>query len=134
MRLLAKDAEKNGWVVIQDTAWPGYEEIPLWIMQGYSTMADEALGKMPVDPTHVFAQAGVGSMAAAVQAVVANRHYKREPVFTILEAAQANCFYRSIQQGSPFSVKGDLNTIMAGLACGEVNPLACLCPRLCLIG
>jgi diaminopropionate ammonia-lyase len=124
VRLLAKDAEKNGWVVIQDTAWPGYEKIPLWIMQGYSTMADEALGKMPIDPTHVFAQAGVGSMAAAVQAVVANRHYKREPVFTILEAAQANCFYRSIQQGYPFSVKGDLNTIMAGLACGEVNPLA----------
>jgi len=124
VRLLAKDAKQNGWVVIQDTAWPEYEEIPLWIMQGYSTMAEEALEKMPIAPTHVFAQAGVGSMAAAVQAVVANRHYRKEPAFVILEAAEANCFYRSMSQGVPVSVKGDLNTIMAGLACGEVNPLA----------
>ena len=63
-------------------------------------------------------------MAAAVQAVVANRHYRKEPAFVILEAAEANCFYRSMSQGVPVSVKGDLNTIMAGLACGEVNPLA----------
>ena len=52
VRLLAKDAQQNGWVVIQDTAWPEYEEIPLWIMQGYSTMAEEALEKIPIAPTH----------------------------------------------------------------------------------
>ena len=124
VRLLAKDASDNKWVIIQDTAWDGYEQVPLWIMQGYSTMAAEALDKMPLAPTHIFAQAGVGSMAAAVQAVVANRSYKKQPIFTILEAAVANCFYRSFKQGSPCSVGGDLNTIMAGLACGEVNPLA----------
>ena len=124
VRLLAKDASDNKWVIIQDTAWKGYEQVPLWIMQGYSTMATEALDKMPLAPTHIFAQAGVGSMAAAVQAVVANRSYKKQPIFTILEAAVANCFYRSFKQGSPCSVGGDLNTIMAGLACGEVNPLA----------
>ena len=124
VRLLAKDASDNKWVIIQDTAWKGYEQEPLWIMQGYSTMATEALDKMPLAPTHIFAQAGVGSMAAAVQAVVANRSYKKQPIFTILEAAVANCFYRSFKQGSPCSVGGDLNTIMAGLACGEVNPLA----------
>lgn len=124
VRLLANDARNNGWVVIQDTAWPGYEKIPLWIMQGYSTMAVEALDKIPLAPTHIFAQAGVGSMAAAVQAVVANRKYSKTPVFTILEAAAANCFYRSFKKGAPCTVEGDLKTIMAGLACGEVNPLA----------
>ncbi len=124
VRLLAEDASARGWVIIQDTAWPAYEQIPLWIMQGYSTMAAEALDKMPLAPTHIFAQAGVGSMAAAVQAVVVNHGYSKEPVFTILEAAAANCFYQSIKQGKPCNVEGDLKTIMAGLACGEVNPLA----------
>ncbi|MDD4319923.1 MAG: diaminopropionate ammonia-lyase [Acidaminococcaceae bacterium] len=124
VRLLAEDANTNGWVIIQDTAWPHYEQIPLWIMQGYSTMAAEALDKIPLIPTHIFAQAGVGSMAAAVQAVVANRGYGKKPVFTILEAATANCFYRSFKEGKPCNVEGDLSTIMAGLACGEVNPLA----------
>ena len=124
VRLLAKDAASEGWVVIQDTAWPGYEEIPLWIMQGYTTMVSEALEAMPEQPTHVFAQAGVGSMAAAVQAVVATQEYEKEPIFTVMEASAANCFFRSIESGSMVSVGGELNTIMAGLACGEINPLA----------
>ena len=124
VRLLARDAKNNDWVVVQDTAWPGYEEIPLWIMQGYTTMAEEALSKMPEQPTHVFAQAGVGSMAAAVQAVVANKHFAQEPIFTVLEASAANCVYRSFMNGKPTAVSGELKTIMAGLACGEVSPLA----------
>ncbi|NLY83544.1 MAG: diaminopropionate ammonia-lyase [Acholeplasmataceae bacterium] len=124
VRLLAADSEKNGWTVLQDTAWPGYEEIPLWIMQGYTTMAGEALEEMPDTPTHVFAQAGVGSMAAAVQATVIAQGYEKEPVFTIMEASEANCFFRSFEQGRMLPVGGDLETIMAGLACGEINPLA----------
>ena len=124
VRMLVTDAADNGWTVVQDTAWPGYEEIPLWIMQGYTTMVGEALEAMPEPPTHVFAQAGVGSMAGAAQAVVASYGYDEEPVFTIMEAAAANCFFRSFEQGKMVSVGGDLNTIMAGLACGEINPLA----------
>lgn len=124
VRMLAADAIKSGWTVMQDTSWPGYEEIPLWIMQGYTTMAGEALEAMPEPPTHVFAQAGVGSMAAAVQAVVVSQEYAKEPVFTVMEAAAANCFFRSFEKGVMTSVGGELNTIMAGLACGEINPLA----------
>lgn len=122
VRLLAKDAAQNGWVVMQDTAWEGYEEVPLTIMQGYVTMVDEALEELAEVPTHVFAQAGVGSMAAAVQAVIAIRN--PQTIFTVLEAAEANCFYRSFLSGKPQKVGGDLSTIMAGLACGEVSPLA----------
>lgn len=124
VRMLVTDADDNGWTVIQDTAWPGYEEIPLWIMQGYTTMVGEALESMPEPPTHVFAQAGVGSMAGAAQAVVASYGYSEEPVFTIMEAAAANCIFRSFEQGKMVSVSGELDTIMAGLACGEINPLA----------
>ena len=124
VRLLSKDAEAQGWIVVQDTAWPGYTELPLKIMQGYTTMAAEALEKMPQVPTHVFVQAGVGSVAAAVQAVLRNNYGPGSPIFTILEAAAADCFYRSFSTGSSQAVSGELNTIMAGLACGEANPLA----------
>ena len=69
VRLAAETAEKNGWYLIQDTAWPGYEDIPLWIMQGYMTMCKEALEQMAEKnavPSHVFVQAGVGAMTGAV--------------------------------------------------------------------
>ena len=124
VRMLVTDAARNGWTVMQDTAWPGYEEIPLWIMQGYTTMVGEALEALPEPPTHVFAQAGVGSMAGAAQAVIASYGYAEEPIFTVLEASAANCFFRSFEQGKMVAVGGELNTIMAGLACGEINPLA----------
>ena len=124
VRMLVTDAARNGWTVVQDTAWPGYEEIPLWIMQGYTTMVGEALEALPEPPTHVFAQAGVGSMAGAAQAVIASYGYAEEPIFTVLEASAANCFFRSFEQGKMVAVGGELNTIMAGLACGEINPLA----------
>ena len=124
VRLLSKEAAAHGWVVVQDTAWPGYTELPLKIMQGYTTMATEALEKIPQVPTHVFVQAGVGSVAAAVQAVLRNTYEYKSPVFTILEASAAACFYRSFSTGNLQAVSGELNTIMAGLACGEANPLA----------
>ena len=66
VRLAARMAKENGYLLVQDTAWPGYEQIPLWIMQGYMTMADECLRQMKTPPTHLVLQAGVGSMAAAV--------------------------------------------------------------------
>ncbi|HIU64404.1 MAG TPA: diaminopropionate ammonia-lyase [Candidatus Avacidaminococcus intestinavium] len=122
VRMLARDAAANGWIVMQDTSWEGYTQVPLAIMQGYTTLVDEALEELPEPATHVFAQAGVGSFAAAVQAVFVNKGQK--PVFTILEAAKANCFYRSFQNNKMESVGGDLSTIMAGLACGEISPLA----------
>ena len=72
VRLAAKHARENGWVLTQDTSWNGYEEIPLRIMQGYTTMALEAAEQLgDTMPTHVFLQAGVGSMAGAVAAFLA---------------------------------------------------------------
>lgn len=130
VRLAAEKAEKYGWVVVQDTAWAGYEEIPAWIMQGYGTMAaeaDEQLAEYGVaKPTHVFTQAGVGSLAGAVQGYFADKYGKERPVGVIVEPELADCLYKSVvaNDGNPHAVTGDMPTIMAGLACGEPNTIS----------
>jgi diaminopropionate ammonia-lyase len=114
-------------VVIQDTAWEGYEKIPNWIMQGYATMASEADYQLKADgaerPSHIFVQAGVGSLAGAVTGFFANLYPDDPPVVIVVEAEAADCLYRSARQadGTTVKVGGDLVTIMAGLACGEIN-------------
>lgn len=116
------EKDPNG-VMVQDTAWPGYEEIPSWIMQGYSTMAAEADEQLKSygekRPTHIFVQAGVGSFAGAVQGYFANAYGADCPVTTVVEASVADCIYRSAKENRLIPVGGDLTTIMAGLACGE---------------
>ena len=117
-------------VVVQDTAWDGYEEIPSWIMQGYGTMAMEAaeqLKSLHVErPTHIFVQAGVGSLAGAVQGYFANLFPDCCPTTVVMEARAADCLYRGALagDGSSRKVGGDLQTIMAGLACGEPNTIS----------
>ena len=117
----AKHAERG--VVIQDTAWEGYEEIPSWIMQGYSTMADEAVEQFEERPTHVFVQAGVGSLAGGVVGYFANKDKKNPPVMVVVEAEPAACLYRGAEaaDGEIRIVDGEMPTIMAGLCCGEPN-------------
>ena len=131
VRMAAAEAEatKNG-VIVQDTAWDGYEEIPSWIMQGYGTMASEAseqLRQCGVNrPTHVFVQAGVGSLAGAVIGYFTNLYPNDPPKFIVIEARAADCLYQGALagDGSPRIVDGDLQTIMAGLACGEPNTIS----------
>ena len=126
----AEAAQTPNGVVVQDTAWDGYEEIPSWIMQGYGTMAAEAadqLRDLGVDrPTHIFIQAGVGSLAGAVQGYFANRFPDCPPRVIVVEASAADCLYRGALagDGAPRLVAGDLRTIMAGLACGEPNTIS----------
>lgn len=117
--------EKNG-VMVQDTAWDGYEEIPSWIMQGYGTMASEAAQQLGSAPTHIFIQAGVGSLAGAVQGYFANLYPKNPLKVIVMEATAAACLYKSAKaaDGTPYAVDGDLQTIMAGLACGEANTIS----------
>ncbi|ENK0837641.1 diaminopropionate ammonia-lyase [Clostridium sporogenes] len=129
VRLAASEAKENGWVMVQDTAWEGYEEIPTWIMQGYGTMASEALEQLRElnveKPTHIFVQAGVGSLAGAVQGYFASVFKDECPITVIVEADEADCLYRSAVagDGKPRAVTGDMPTIMAGLACGEANTI-----------
>jgi len=126
----AAAAETPNGVVVQDTAWDGYEEIPAWIMQGYGTMAMEAdeqlAGYGCSRPSHVFVQAGVGSLAGAVQGYFANRFPENPPKVVVVEAEAAACLYKGAKKGdgSIQIVDGDMPTIMAGLACGEPNTIS----------
>jgi diaminopropionate ammonia-lyase len=130
VRLCAELAAERGWVVVQDTAWEGYEQFPAWIMQGYSTIGLEAIEQMKElgkeKPTHIFLQAGVGSFAASIQGLFVSMYGEARPSMVIVEPDKADCFYRSAlaMDGKPRMVGGDMNTIMAGLACGEPNPIA----------
>ncbi|MES9997086.1 diaminopropionate ammonia-lyase [Desulfovibrio aminophilus] len=122
-------AQKNGYVMVQDTAWEGYTEIPTWIMQGYMTLAFEALEQMRamrVMPTHCFLQAGVGSFASAVVGHLTAALGDAAPKFIIVEPHGANCIYASAVagDGKPHNVTGDLQTLMAGLACGAPNTVS----------
>jgi len=127
VHLAAERAREPNWILVQDTAWEGYEDLPLRIIQGYLTIMDEALEQLNQEaPTHVFVQCGVGSLAAAMQAYLVELFGANRPKFIVVEPLGAACFYKSMaaNDGQPHKIGGNLNTIMAGLACGEPNIMA----------
>lgn len=129
VRLATKYADENNGVIIQDTAWDGYEEIPTWIMQGYVTLIDEAIEQInSLDngiPTHVFLQAGVGSFAGTVQGYLEYVFGNNRPITTIVEPNEAACIFKSaeINDQKPHAITGFMETIMVGLNCGEPNTI-----------
>ena len=130
VRLANRQAQEQGWVMVQDTAWEGYTDIPLWIMQGYTTMGYEIVRQLESEgappPTHLFLQAGVGSMAGAMAGFFSSYYEEQRPFLTIVEPNKANCIFRTAQanDGTLHFVTGDMDTIMAGLACGEPCTIA----------
>ena len=126
VRQSAADAADNGWFVVSDTAWPGYEDIPRDVMQGYSVMVREAMAQIAAkqQPTHVLVQGGVGGLAAAVLSHLWESLGAARPFFIVVEPERANCLFRSAQAGTRIAVTGALDTVMAGLACGEPSTLA----------
>lgn len=124
VRLAHKNAEEKGWIMVQDTAWDGYEKIPTWILQGYATLAKEAKDQIEAAgerPTHIFVQAGVGSFATGVTGYYASAYKDDQPMINVVEPATVNCLYKTAEanDGKIHNVTGKLETIMAGLACGE---------------
>ncbi|ANK81625.1 MAG: diaminopropionate ammonia-lyase [Rhizobiales bacterium NRL2] len=124
VRLCAEEAEANGWQVVSDTSWDGYMEVPRLVMAGYGVMAGEAMAQLPQPPTHVFVQAGVGGLAAAVCAAMWQRLGPARPRFVIVEPTRAACLMATARAGRPTSVVLEEETVMAGLSCGEVSLLA----------
>jgi len=125
VRHAATEAERNGWTVVSDTTYEGYREIPIDVMHGYGVMSREIIRQFDDSPpTHVLVQAGVGALAASVCAAFWMAWGERRPIFVIVEPENADCFFQSGQVGHPVVVHGDLDTVMAGLACGEVSPVA----------
>jgi len=150
VRLAAETAVRNGGLLVQDTAWEGYETVPRQIMEGYTTMALEAVTQLErlkeelrekaaknaadsagepltddaaveTRPTHVFLQAGVGAMAGAVAGFLTSHYGENAPRIFIVEPEKADCFYRTAEanDGRIHAYDGEMDTIMAGLACGE---------------
>jgi diaminopropionate ammonia-lyase len=113
--------------LISDTSWSGYESVPLDIMRGYSVLMLEAAEQLIAAdgaPTHVFVQAGVGGLAASVCAYLWQIHGPRYPVLIVTEPESADCLFQSARSGIPWPSSGNLQTIMGGLACGEVSLVA----------
>ncbi len=124
VRTCSEQASANGWSIASDTSWPGYTEVPRAIMQGYRIMADEAADQWEgPPPTHVFVQGGVGGAAAAVSAHLRAR-FTPVPKLIVVEPDRAACLLASARAGALTAIPGDLDTVMAGLACGEPSLLA----------
>jgi diaminopropionate ammonia-lyase len=124
VREAARQAQANGWFVVSDTSYPGYLEVPRDVMQGYRLMADEAADQWTGEtPTHVFMQGGVGGAAAAVSVQLRTR-FSPVPALIVVEPDRAACLLASAELGELTAVPGNLDTLMAGLACGEPSLLA----------
>ncbi len=124
VRAAQAEADRQGWFVVSDTSYEGYTEVPRDVMQGYRLMAEEAVRDLPAPPTHVFIQGGVGGVAAAVSVQIRARFPKAVPKLVVVEPDKAACLLASAEAGQPTTIAGDLDTLMAGLACGEPSLLA----------
>lgn len=126
VRQAARDAEHHGWQLISDTSWAGYEEIPRRIMSGYTRLMTEAETQWTPEPPPdvMFVQAGVGGLACAVASWLCWRYGAKRPFMIVCEPSSAACLLESSRAGMPIALRGPFDTIMAGLRCGEVSPLA----------
>ena len=126
----ARLAAAHGWQVIADTSYDGYEDIPRDVMQGYGAIAEEIVEQTSAQRgragafTHVFLQGGVGGMAAGLASYFWEYHGPQRPCVISVEPAQADCLLQSAIQGRPAKATGTVDSVMAGLACGETSPLA----------
>jgi diaminopropionate ammonia-lyase family len=124
----ARLAALTGWQVVSDTSYEGYEEVPRDVMQGYGVIVDELLEAFASDSacpfTHVFLQGGVGGLAAGVVSHFWERYGSQRPTFVVVEPEQADCLLQSARSGRAARTAGSVDSVMAGLACGEASPLA----------
>jgi beta-ureidopropionase / N-carbamoyl-L-amino-acid hydrolase len=124
----ARLAAAHGWEVVSDTSYAGYEDVPRDVMQGYGVIADELIETAPPGDrcpwTHVVLQGGVGGLAAGVVAAFWDRYGAQRPRFVVVEPEQADCLLQSALAGRPARARGSVDSVMAGLACGETSPLA----------
>ncbi|MEM5388760.1 diaminopropionate ammonia-lyase [Paraburkholderia phymatum] len=125
----ARLAANNGWHVVSDTSYEGYEVIPRDVMQGYGVISAEIVAQLNEEPsrppfTHVFLQGGVGGLAAGIASYLWEHYGAERPNFIVVEPQQADCLYQSAISGLASRATGSVDSVMAGLACGEASPLA----------
>jgi diaminopropionate ammonia-lyase len=126
----ARLAKAHGWHAVSDTSYEGYVDVPRDVMQGYGTIAAELIEQTGDKPgeecsfTHVFLQGGVGGFAAGISSYLWEYYGHNRPTFVVVEPEQADCLLRSALQGHAAVTHGSVDSVMAGLACGEASPLA----------
>ena len=119
-----EQSNKNNWEIVQDVSWEGYKEVPKLIMAGYTIMVKEIIDEIDKNSiTHVFLQAGVGGMAAAIIAGFAKLS-KNIPQFVVVEPENADCVFQSIKNNKPTTVDIKKETVMGGMSCGDVSSIA----------
>jgi diaminopropionate ammonia-lyase len=119
-----EQSNKNNWEIVQDVSWEGYKEVPKLIMAGYTIMVKEIIDEIDQNSiTHVFLQAGVGGMAAAIIAGFAKLS-KNIPQFIVVEPENADCVFQSIKNNKPTTVDITKETVMGGMSCGDVSTIA----------
>ena len=126
VREAARRAAAEGWTVVSDTSYPGYTEIPLHVMQGYTLLLREVEADLPAVrmPTHLFVQGGVGGLAAAMAGYLAARFGEKRPVVVVVEPEDAACLLASARAGELCVAEGGLDSVMLGMACGEPSLIA----------
>ncbi len=128
VRLLAAEAQTHGWTIVSDTAWPGYEDVPRWIMAGYTHILDEvaAAGAFAgeVRDMVVMVQAGVGSLAGAVGGWLETTFGAHRPRFVVVEPEGSACVGASLRAGVRTALPEAAPTSMVGLRCAEVSTIA----------
>lgn len=124
VRESSRVSEQNGWLLTSDTAWPGYEHVPSLVMQGYLTLWKESISQLPRLPSHIFIQAGVGGLAAALAGHLATRWGAERPRIVIVEPQRAACLFESAQAGQRVSISAGEPTVMAMLECYEPSAVA----------
>jgi len=119
-----RDATTNGWLIVSDTSWSGYTNVPCEVMSGYGVMAREIVEDLPDGASHVFLQGGVGGLAAAVAVVFYQEWGVKSPRLIVVEPERAPCLFASAKAGKATTVPIREETIMAGLSCGEPSEIA----------
>ena len=121
LRECIKQSKLNGWQIVQDVAWEGYEIVPKLTMAGYSVMMKEISDQLKENKiTHIFLQAGVGGMAAAMIAGCA-KYLKNIPNIIIVEPESADCVLKAVQKNKIVKIKIEKESLMGGMSCGEVS-------------
>jgi diaminopropionate ammonia-lyase len=138
VREMAREAAARGWVVVSDTSWPGYTEVPWLIMLGYTRILDEVAAALAASPVGagttgesktpprgfdvIFVPAGVGGLLAAVACWCDLTYGAARPKVVAVEPETAACVQASARAGRVTAVPGPFDTTMGGLRCGEMSP------------
>lgn len=124
VRQAADDAQANGWVVVSDTSWPGYEQIPRWIKAGYSRVIMEAAQAWTAKPDVVLVQGGVGGLVCAALSWLGYEFGNERPYFIACEPSGSDCLQAAARAGQPVTLAEPPPTLMECLRCGEASAIA----------